>query len=233
MQTKRIYIVEDDENIRSMVQYALNGNGYEAIGFGSGQPFFKQLEEAVPDLVLLDIMLPGEDGLTILKRLRQQSETESLPVLMLTAKSEEMDKVRGLDLGADDYMVKPFGILELLSRIRAIIRRADRYKKDDKKNGERQTRYEYGGLRVDKDSHEVIALGEEVQLTKKEFQLLCTLMENSGHVLTREQLMSQVWGFEYSGETRTVDIHVNTLRKKIGDDGTLIQTIRGVGYKFV
>lgn len=233
MQTKRIYIVEDDENIRSMVQYALTGNGYEAMGFGSGQPFFKQLEEALPDLVLLDIMLPGEDGLTILKRLRQQSETESLPVLMLTAKSEEMDKVRGLDLGADDYMVKPFGILELLSRIRAIMRRAERYKTDEKQGAERQTKYEYGGIRVDKESHEVEAFGKEVQLTKKEFQLLCTLMENSGHVLTREQLMSQVWGFEYSGETRTVDIHVNTLRKKIGDDGTLIQTIRGVGYKFV
>ncbi len=231
MQTKRIYIVEDDENIRSMVQYALNGNGYEAIGFGSGQPFFKQLEEAIPDLVLLDIMLPGEDGLTILKRLRQQSSTEELPVLMLTAKSEEMDKVRGLDLGADDYMVKPFGILELLSRIRAIMRRVSRYKNEEKQIAEKQTCYEYGGIRVDQESHEVVAFGSEVQLTKKEFQLLCTLMENSGHVLTREQLMSQVWGFEYSGETRTVDIHVNTLRKKIGDDGTLIQTIRGVGYK--
>ena len=231
MQTKTIYIVEDDENIRSMVQYALTGNGYEALGFESAPSFFEQLEYKKPDLVLLDIMLPGEDGLSILQHLRKRNDTKNLPVLMLTAKSEEMDKVRGLDLGADDYVSKPFGILELLSRIRAVLRRAESSRPDDSLPSD--SVLEYSGVKVDQDSHEVTAFGEDVKLTKKEFQLLTTLMENRGRVLTREQLMSIVWGFEYSGETRTVDIHINTLRKKIGDDGSRIQTIRGVGYKFI
>ena len=231
MQAKQVYIVEDDENIRSMVLYALTGNGYHAMGFESSQPFFQQIEQEKPDMVLLDIMLPGESGLSILKKLREQAATRDLPILMLTAKSEEMDKVRGLDLGADDYMVKPFGILELLSRIRAIMRRTERQKSEEKDQNE-FTVVQCGGVYVNKESHEVTAFGTPVQLTRKEFLLLCTLMEKRGHVLTREQLMSQVWEFEYSGETRTVDIHINTLRKKIGDDGTLIQTIRGVGYKF-
>lgn len=231
MQSKLIYIVEDDENIRSMVQYALTGNGYRAVGFETGQEFFRQMEQETPDLILLDIMLPGEDGLSILRRLRGQDATAAIPVLMLTAKAAEMDKVRGLDLGADDYMGKPFGILELLSRIRALLRRTSRPSAAPEETN--PSVYQYGGIKVDKDRHEVIAFGEPVQLTKKEFGLLCTLMENRGRVLTREQLMSQVWEFEYSGETRTVDIHINTLRKKIGDDGTRIQTVRGVGYKFV
>lgn len=231
MQSQLIYIVEDDENIRSMVQYALTGNGYRAIAFESGQEFFQKMDQELPDLILLDIMLPGEDGLSILRRLRGQPATAAIPVLMLTAKAEEMDKVRGLDLGADDYMGKPFGILELLSRIRALLRRTSRsVSSQDDSN---KSIYQYGGIKVDKDRHEVVAFGEPVQLTKKEFGLLCALMENRGRVLTREQLMSMVWEFEYSGETRTVDIHINTLRKKIGDDGTRIQTVRGVGYKFI
>lgn len=231
MQPRRIYIVEDDENIRSMVQYALTGNGYQAMGFSDGQSFFQQMERELPDLILLDIMLPGEDGLSILGRLRERPDSVGIPVLMLTAKAEEMDKVRGLDLGADDYMGKPFGILELLSRIRALLRRTNRQRNEEERTN--KTFYQYGGISVDKERHEVIALGELVQLTKKEFELLCALMENRGRVLSREQLMSLVWEFEYSGETRTVDIHINTLRKKIGDDGTRIQTVRGVGYKFV
>lgn len=230
MQSETIYIVEDDDNIRSMVQYALTGNGYQAEGFECGQSFFQKLEQKVPDLILLDIMLPGEDGLEILQRLRQQKETQLIPILMLTAKSEEMDKVRGLDLGADDYMTKPFGILELLSRIRALLRRTQR---QNQVLPEAVSRYQSQGICVDKESHEVTVDGSAVILTKKEFQLLCAFMENRGHVLSREQLMSRVWEFEYSGETRTIDIHVNTLRKKIGDDGTRIQTVRGVGYKFV
>ncbi|MDO5548493.1 MAG: response regulator transcription factor [Eubacteriales bacterium] len=231
MQPKQIYLVEDDENIRSMVQYALEGNGYQAMGFLDGPSFFQQMEQELPDLILLDIMLPGEDGLSILRRLRERKDTSALPILMLTAKAEEMDKVRGLDLGADDYMVKPFGILELLSRIRALLRRTGRSLEDDEKT--KQTCYQYSGISVDKERHEVMALGEPVQLTKKEFELLCVLMENRGRVLSREQLMSLVWEFEYSGETRTVDIHINTLRRKIGDNGTRIQTVRGVGYKFI
>lgn len=231
MSDRMIYIVEDDDNIRSMVQYALTGNGYEARGYDGAVPFFEQLEKQQPDLVLLDIMLPGEDGLSILKRVRENPETAKLPVLMLTAKSEEMDKVRGLDLGADDYVTKPFGILELLSRIRAVLRRTEHNRTEDETEQQAEC-LEYSGLKVDQGSHEVTAFGEVVKLTKKEFQLLATLMEHRGKVLTREQLMSQVWGFEYSGETRTVDIHINTLRKKIGDDGSRIQTIRGVGYKF-
>lgn len=231
MQPKLIYIIEDDENIRSMVQYALTGNGYRAVGFESGQEFFRQLDQELPDLVLLDIMLPGEDGLSILRRLRGQDATASILVLMLTAKAEEMDKVRGLDLGADDYMGKPFGILELLSRIRALLRRTGRA--SAAQEAANPSVYQYSDIKVDKDRHEVVAFGEPVQLTKKEFGLLCVLMENRGRVLTREQLMSRVWEFEYSGETRTVDIHINTLRKKIGDDGTRIQTVRGVGYKFI
>jgi two-component system alkaline phosphatase synthesis response regulator PhoP len=227
MESSRIYIVEDDENIRTMVQYALTGNGYQAEGFLDGKSFFQKLETEIPDLILLDIMLPGEDGLTILSRLRKNPETALTPVLMLTAKAEEMDKVRGLDLGADDYMGKPFGILELLSRVRALLRRAG------KQQNAQKASYHSGGIAVHKEQREVTVRGEAVQLTKKEFELLCTLMENRGRVLTREQLMSQVWEFEYSGETRTVDIHINTLRRKIGDDGTRIQTIRGVGYKFI
>lgn len=231
MQPKLIYIVEDDENIRSMVQYALTGNGYRAVGFEDGQEFFQRMEQELPNLILLDIMLPGEDGLSILRRLRGQDATASIPVLMLTAKAEEMDKVRGLDLGADDYMGKPFGILELLSRIRALLRRTGRA--SAAQEAANPSVYQYSDIKVDKDRHEVAAFGEPVQLTKKEFGLLCALMENRGRVLTREQLMSRVWEFEYSGETRTVDIHINTLRKKIGDNGTRIQTVRGVGYKFI
>ncbi len=223
-----IYVVEDDESIRTMVVYALNGNGYTAEGFSNGREFFAKLDKQLPDMALLDIMLPGEDGLTILKRLRASESTQDLPVIMLTAKSQEIDKVRGLDLGADDYIAKPFGILELLSRIRAVSRRTVNARSQ---NAEESGTYVYRNIRVDEPSHIVEVDGKEVFLTRKEFKLLCDLMRNQGRVLTRDQIMEQVWGFDYGGATRTVDIHINTLRKKLGDDGSMIQTVRGVGYK--
>ena len=229
MEKLSIYVVEDDESIRTMVVYALNGSGYEAQGFPGGRSFYAAVNEKKPDLVLLDIMLPGEDGLSILKHLRAAPETSQMPVIMLTAKTAEMDKVRGLDLGADDYISKPFGILELLSRIRAVARRTVESSKCAAVNGAHS--YDYGNVHVDEDGHVVTVDGEEVLLTRKEFRLLCDLLRNQGRVLTRDQIMEQVWGFDYGGATRTVDIHINTLRKKIHDDGTMIQTVRGIGYK--
>lgn len=223
-----VYVVEDDESIRTMVTYALNGNGYAAQGFCDSKTFFAQLDKQLPDLVLLDIMLPGEDGLSILKRLRNAARTEMLPVIMLTAKSAEIDKVRGLDLGADDYVAKPFGILELLSRVRAVARRTIEPRQTDASD---EGVYTYHNIRINEPSHIVEVDGEEVSLTRKEFKLLCDLMRNQGRVLTRDQIMEQVWGFDYGGATRTVDIHINTLRKKLNDDGSMIQTVRGVGYK--
>lgn len=224
-----IYVVEDDESIRTMVVYALNGSGFEAQGFPDNRAFYAAMDKALPDMVLLDIMLPGEDGLSILKKLRAESCTAQLPVIMLTAKSAEIDKVRGLDLGADDYVSKPFGILELLSRIRAVARRTV---ESSRKTSEKEDEvYEYRNIRLDEGSHIVTVDDEEVALTRKEFRLLSDLLRNQGRVLTRDQIMEQVWGFDYGGETRTVDIHINTLRKKIRDDGSIIQTIRGVGYK--
>ncbi|MGM9629708.1 response regulator transcription factor [Butyricicoccus sp.] len=229
MENLSIYVVEDDESIRTMVVYALNGSGYVTRGFADSRAFFQAMDEKAPDLVLLDIMLPGEDGLSILKRLRSTPKTARIPAIMLTAKSTEMDKVRGLDMGADDYVAKPFGILELLSRIRAVARRTVESGKQTADEG--SGIFEYQNVRVDEASHIVTVDGNEVMLTRKEFKLLCDLMRNQGRVLTRDQIMEQVWGFDYGGATRTVDIHINTLRKKLGDDGTMIQTVRGVGYK--
>lgn len=229
MDNLSVYIVEDDESIRTMVVYALNGNGYEAVGFPESRSFFKALDEKMPDMVLLDIMLPGEDGLTILKRLRSAPMTQKLPVIMLTAKSAEIDKVRGLDMGADDYVTKPFGIMELLSRVRALARRSVNADRGDTQQDDHML--EYQNICVDEVSHVVKVGDEEVVLTRKEFKLLCDLLHNQGRVLTRDQIMEQVWGFDYGGATRTVDIHINTLRKKLGDDGSIIQTVRGVGYK--
>ncbi len=229
MEDLTVYVVEDDESIRTMIVYALNGSGFHAQGFEESGTFYARLETQMPDLVLLDIMLPGEDGLSILKRLRTNVETKRIPVIMLTAKSEEMDKVRGLDLGADDYVTKPFGILELLSRIRAVARRTVDTQRQDAQADDGV--FSLANVTVDEASHTVTADGKAVTLTRKEFQLLCDLLRNRGRVLTRDQIMERVWGFDYGGATRTVDIHINTLRKKIGDDGTLIQTVRGVGYK--
>ena len=220
-----IYLVEDDRSIRTMLLYALNGNGFEASGFETGRELNAALRTRLPDMILLDIMLPDENGLSILKRLRASEQTAALPVIMLTAKSSEMDKVVGLDLGADDYIVKPFGILELLSRIRALARRAGA------KAERAETSYTYGDVSIFEDSHIVTLRGEEIHLTRKEFKLLWFLLENQGRVVTRESIMEHVWDTGFDIETRTVDIHINTLRRKIEDDGSKIQAIRGVGYK--
>lgn len=218
-----IYLVEDDDSIRELVVYTLRTTGFEAKGFSTAALFWEAVEEEQPELVLLDIMLPDEDGLHILKRLRSNAETADLPVIMLTAKSTEYDRVLGLDSGADDYIPKPFGMMELVSRIKALLRRASR--QNDEKI------YNLDALYVDVKRHNVAVNGQEISLTYKEFELLCYLIENRGVVLTRDQILSKIWDYNYSGETRTVDVHIRTLRQKLGAMGALIETVRGVGYR--
>lgn len=219
-----IYLVEDDDSIRELVLYTLHTTGFEAEGFRNAADFWQALEKELPQLVLLDIMLPDEDGLHILKRLRAGAETADLPVMMLTAKSSEYDRVVGLDSGADDYMPKPFGMMELVSRVRALLRRAAKPAAEDKL-------FTAGSLAVDVKRRAVTVDGEPVILTYKEFELLCYLLENRGVVLSRDQILTKIWDYNYSGETRTVDVHIRTLRQKLGDAGSLIETVRGVGYR--
>lgn len=219
-----IYLVEDDDSIRELVLYTLHTTGFEAEGFRNAADFWQALEKELPQLVLLDIMLPDEDGLHILKRLRAGAETADLPVMMLTAKSSEYDRVVGLDSGADDYMPKPFGMMELVSRVRALLRRATKPAAEDKL-------FTAGSLAVDVKRRAVTVDGEPVILTYKEFELLCYLLENRGVVLSRDQILTKIWDYNYSGETRTVDVHIRTLRQKLGDAGALIETVRGVGYR--
>lgn len=219
-----IYLVEDDDSIRELVLYTLHTTGFEAEGFRNAADFWQALEKELPQLVLLDIMLPDEDGLHILKRLRAGAETADLPVMMLTAKSSEYDRVVGLDSGADDYMPKPFGMMELVSRVRALLRRAAKPAAEDKL-------FTAGSLAVDVKRRTVTVEGEPVILTYKEFELLCYLLENRGVVLSRDQILTKIWDYNYSGETRTVDVHIRTLRQKLGDAGALIETVRGVGYR--
>ena len=219
-----IYLVEDDDSIRELVLYTLHTTGFEAEGFRNEADFWQALEKELPQLVLLDIMLPDEDGLHILKRLRAGAETADLPVMMLTAKSSEYDRVVGLDSGADDYMPKPFGMMELVSRVRALLRRAAKPAAEDKL-------FTAGSLAVDVKRRAVTVDGEPVILTYKEFELLCYLLENRGVVLSRDQILTKIWDYNYSGETRTVDVHIRTLRQKLGDAGALIETVRGVGYR--
>lgn len=218
-----IYLLEDDDSIRDLVVYALNSQGMEARGFALPSLFWAAVEEQLPSLVLLDIMLPEEDGLSVLKRLREANRTRRLPVMMLTARGTEYDKVQGLDAGADDYMAKPFGMMELLSRIRALLRRT----------AAEEVGYRCGGLAVDTGRHTVTVEGQPVVLTQKEFELLCLLLRHQGQVLSREQLIGDVWGFSFAGESRTVDVHIRTLRQKLGDAGACIETVRGYGYKIV
>lgn len=220
-----IYLVEDDADIRELVTYALGTQNLEAKGFARPSEFWAALRGEMPELVLLDIMLPEEDGLSILKKLRQTPDTRDLPVIMLTAKSSEYDKVRGLDLGADDYVQKPFGIMELVSRVRALLRRSA--PKHDTTGGELRL----GSLTVSPEGRSAAVDGKPVSLSLKEFELLRLLMENRGRVLTRTTLLDTVWGYEFDGETRTVDVHVRNLRRKLGPCGELISTVRGVGYK--
>ena len=219
-----IYLVEDDDSICELVLYTLHTTGFEAEGFQNAADFWQALEKELPQLVLLDIMLPDEDGLHILKRLRAGAETADLPVMMLTAKSSEYDRVVGLDSGADDYMPKPFGMMELVSRVRALLRRAAKPAAEDKL-------FTAGSLAVDVKRRAVTVDGEPVILTYKEFELLCYLLENRGVVLSRDQILTKIWDYNYSGETRTVDVHIRTLRQKLGDAGALIETVRGVGYR--
>ena len=219
-----IYLVEDDDSIRELVLYTLHTTGFEAEGFRNAADFWQALEKELPQLVLLDIMLPDEDGLHILKRLRAGAETADLPVMMLTAKSSEYDRVVGLDSGADDYMPKPFGMMELVSRVRALLRRAAKPAAEDKL-------FTAGPLAVDVKRRAVTVDGEPVILTYKEFELLCYLLENRGVVLSRDQILTKIWDYNYSGETRTVDVHIRTLRQKLGDASALIETVRGVGYR--
>ena len=217
-----IYLVEDDNSIRELVAYTLQSAGFRAEGFEKPSAFWYAVENQLPDLVLLDLMLPEEDGISILKKLRQEPRTRKLPIILLTAKSSEYDKVIGLESGADDYVAKPFSMMELLARVKALLRRVE---KDE------DTGLSVGSLSVNKERHEVTANGENVSLTLKEFDLLCLLMENRGKVLTRDQLLNSIWGYEFDGENRTVDVHIRTLRQKLGSCGEYIETVRGVGYK--
>ena len=219
-----IYILEDDASIRKLVVYTLNSQGMEAEGFERPSRFWSALEERKPELLLLDIMLPEEDGLQILKRLRADPNTQKLPVIMLTAKGTEYDKVLGLDQGADDYIAKPFGMMELMARIRTALRHAGQ-------DAEEKTTYRVGELYVDPGRHVVRDGQREVTLTLKEFQLLCLLLERQGTVFTRDQLLNTIWGYEFDGASRTVDVHIRTLRQKLGDSGNCIETVRGIGYK--
>ena len=236
-----IYIVEDDINIREIERYALKNSGYEVEEFEGSASFFKRLEKNIPSLILLDIMLPGEDGLDILTRIRADKATADVPVIMngyeicqnirikstipiliLSAKIDEFDKVKGLDLGADDYITKPFGVMELISRVKALLRRTSRINEDSQLIHE--------DILMDMDKHAVTVAGQLCELTFKEFELLKYLMLNQGIVLSRDKIMDQVWGFEYEGESRTVDMHIKTLRQKLGAAGSCIKTVRNVGY---
>ena len=218
-----IYRLEDDDSIRKLVIYALESQGFEAAGFALPSAFWRALEKQSPELVLLDIMLPEEDGLAILKKLRAAPETRRLPVVLLTAKNSEFDRVIGLDNGADDFISKPFSMLELIARIRAVLRRSA--------PAQAVRAYQIGPLFVSPEQHIVRVDGENVTLTNKEFELLCLLFDNQGIVLTRQVLMDRVWGFEAERENRTLDVHIRTLRVKLGAAGCLIETVRGVGYK--
>lgn len=219
-----IYYVEDEKNIRDLVEYALLANGFEIRCFADGVSFWQGLrEEKNPELILLDIMLPGENGMEILHRLKENAATKHIPVIMVTAKGSEYDKVLGLDSGADDYIAKPFGMMELVSRIKAVLRRTQKE--------EVETDLSYQDIRICDASHKVFVRDEEVELTKKEYNLLSYLIRNQGVVLTRDQLLNSIWGYDFDGETRTVDVHVRSLRQKLGNAGDCVTTVRGIGYR--
>ena len=218
-----IYLVEDDASIRELVAYALNNSGFEAEGFAAPADFWKAMEHRRPQLVLLDIMLPGEDGLQILKKLRSAPATRRLPVIMVTAKGSEYEKVMGLELGADDYIPKPFGMMELVARVKAVLRRSGSLPQEEAVSA--------GPIRIFPEEHRVEVDGREVALTLKEYELLSMLLRNRGVVLTRDRLLEEIWGYSFDGENRTVDVHIRRLREKLGPAGDLIETVRGVGYK--
>lgn len=217
-----IYLLEDDDNIRKLVSYALSKEGYEVKGFLAPKEFWRELETQIPDLILLDIMLPEEDGLSVLEKLKKHAKTELVPVIMLTARGSEFDKVMGLDLGADDYVAKPFGTMELISRVRAVLRRFERTRA--------KRVYEIGELYVDPAKHVISVAGQAVSLSYKEYMLLMALLEAEGNVVERDALLYRVWG-EYYAESRTLDVHIRNLRVKLGDAGRLIRTVKNIGYK--
>ena len=223
----KIYIVEDDSEIREMEAYALKTSGFDVNAFDCGKGLDEAVKACVPDLFILDIMLPGEDGLSILRRLRAQESTKNVPVIMLTAKSSELDKVKGLDSGADDYIAKPFGILEFISRVKALLRRSGTLNAEP----EEQQPLSLGGVSLDEAKRSVKAGGENVELTYKEYELLKLLLSHPGLVYTRQQILEKIWGIDFKMDTRTVDMHIKTLRQKLGEHGAIIQTIRNVGYK--
>lgn len=216
-----IYIVEDDRNIQEIELFALKNSGYQAAGFETAKAFYRAIEERVPELILLDIMLPDEDGMTILKRLRTRAETRRVPVILVTAKSTEIDKVKGLDAGADDYIAKPFGVMEMIARVKALLRRS---------GAQEESLLTCGGVTMDVEKRMVSVDGAPVELTYKEFELLRLLMKNHGIVISRDVIMERVWDSNFEGESRTIDVHVRTLRQKLGEAGALIKTIRNVGY---
>lgn len=219
-----IFCVEDDASIRELVVYTLQSTGFAARGLADGRELLRALDEDQPELVLLDIMLPGEDGISLLKKLKASSQLKHIPVIMLTARGTEYDKVVGLDAGADDYIAKPFGMMELISRVKAVLRRAMPQVS--------QLRLQVGPVELDCGRHAVLVSGVPAELTRKEFDLLLQLMQSAGSVLTRDLLLETVWGYDFGGETRTVDVHIRTLRQKLGDGGMCIETVRGVGYRF-
>lgn len=218
-----IFCVEDDQSIRDLMIYTLNSAGFEAEGFSGGEDLFSALKEKLPELIMLDVMLPGEDGIEILKKLRKNAATSNIPVIMATAKGTEYDKVIGLDTGADDYLAKPFGMMEMVSRVKAVLRRS--------KATNTSKILKIGELEMNENSHIVSVCGKKVELTLKEYELLRLFMENPGQVFSRNQLFDRIWGMDFAGESRTVDVHIGTLRTKLGVCGRYIETVRGVGYR--
>ena len=224
---ERIYVVEDDDNIRDLIRIALEGFGYVVSAFEMAEDALKNIEADQPDLAVFDLMLPGMDGLSAIKKIRKNDSLADMPIISLTAKAREFDKVAGLDGGADDYMTKPFGVMELAARIRSLLRRRARNQADE----EILEKY---GISLNKKTREVTSRGKKVELTLKEYELLLYLMENHSRVATRDELLNHIWGYDYDGETRTLDMHIRTLRQKLGEEGAFcIRTVRGVGYRFV
>lgn len=218
-----IYVVEDDRSIQEIETFALKNSGYQVEGFSTAEEFYSALERKLPELILLDIMLPDEDGLSIVKKLRTREDTVLIPVIMVTAKTSEIDKVKGLDIGADDYMTKPFGVMELISRVKAMLRRSA-------KPEEKEKILRLGKIVLDRERHAVTVNGAPCELTYKEYELLKLLMANAGIVTTREVILDRVWGTDFEGESRTLDMHIKTLRQKLKEEGSLIRTVRNVGY---
>ncbi len=218
-----IYIVEDDKNIREIESFALKNSGYSVLDFECAKDFYDKLAEKIPALIILDVMLPDEDGLEIVRTLRKKPETKKIPIILVTAKTAELDKVKGLDIGADDYITKPFGIMELISRVKALLRRSQ--------DMEEEKTLSIGNIRMDMEKHSVYVNEELCELTFKEFELLKTLVQNAGIVLSRNVIMERVWGIDFEGESRTLDMHIKTLRQKLREEGVRIKTVRNVGYR--